>query len=65
MDEERPALDGKAGVIGLRGDHAGLDRKTRAPERVRLSIRGCVDGVRRGGGGRPRFRESEGPRLKG
>ena len=65
MDKERPALDGEAGVIGLRRNHAGLDRKARAPESVGLSIRGGVDGVRRGRGGRRRLKESEGPRLKG
>jgi hypothetical protein len=46
MQEERAALDGEAGVVGLGRDDAGLDRKTRAPEGVGLSIRGGVDGVR-------------------
>ena len=48
MDKERAALDGEAGVVGLRRDDARLDRKTRAPESVGLSIRGGVDGVRSG-----------------
>ena len=34
MDKERAALDGEAGVVGLRRDDAALDRKTRAPESV-------------------------------
>jgi hypothetical protein len=45
VDKERAALDGQAGVVGLRRDHAGLDRKTRAPEGVGLGVRGGVNGV--------------------
>ena len=56
MDEERAALDGEAGVVGFRRDDPGLDRKTRAPEGVGLSVRGGVDGVRCGRGVRPRLR---------
>ena len=56
MDKERAALDGEAGVVGLRRDDAGLDRKARAPEGVGLSVRGGVDGVRSGRDGRPRLR---------
>jgi hypothetical protein len=47
MDKERAALDGEAGVVGLRRDDARLDRKTRAPEGVGFSIRGGVDDARR------------------
>jgi hypothetical protein len=56
VDKERAALDGEASVVGLRRDNAGLDRKTRAPEGVRLTVRGSVDGVRsrRGSGARLR-----------
>ena len=34
MDKERAALDGEAGVVGLRRDDAGLDSETRAPKGV-------------------------------
>ena len=56
MDKERAALDGEAGVVGLRRDNSGLDRKTRAPESVGLSVRGGVDDVLSGRDGRPRLR---------
>ena len=56
MDKERAALDGEAGVVGLRRDDAGLDRETRAPEGVGLRIRVGVNRVRSGRDRRLRLR---------
>src|SRR5271165_4559793 len=41
---------------GLRGEDAGLDRETRAPEGVGLSIRGGVGRMRSGCGGQHKLR---------
>jgi len=64
VDKERAALDGEAGVVGLYRDHAGLNRKTSAPESIRFSVCSGVGRVRSGRTDRPRLRQSGGPRLK-
>jgi hypothetical protein len=56
IDKERAALDGEAGVVGLRRDDARLDCKAFAPKGVGLGVCGGVDGVRSGPDGRPRLR---------
>ncbi len=55
MDKERAAPDDEAGIVRLGRDDAGLDLETCAPEGIGLGIRGGVDSVQSGRGGRTRL----------